>query len=111
MKVCRLNGTNQLGRPDRTWLAQWELSSGQSAFLCAVKDCIMMPCVGGLVQRDVGDASWYIVPLCAACNRRTNQDLEIWDLAKLVAVIDAKLEHLVFPRRTASARRLIFATP
>jgi hypothetical protein len=77
-----------------------------------VKDCIMMPSVGGLVQRETGKgAPWYIVPLCAACNRRTNQDLEIWDLAKLVAVIDAKLEHLVFPRRTTSARRLIFATP
>ncbi len=108
MKVWNLNGMNQPERQDRTWLAQWELKSGQNAFLCAVKDCIRRPTVGGLVQREMqDDGEWYIVPLCTSCNAHTRQELEIWDMAHLVAVLDTKIEQRALPRRTVAARRLI----
>jgi hypothetical protein len=107
MKVRNLNGTNQLTCENGTWLAQWEIMSGQNAFLCSVKDCIRRPSMGGLVQKDSGrEGGWYIVPLCASCNGHRKEDLEIWDLVKLVEVIDAKMEQMAFPRRAHGERWL-----
>jgi hypothetical protein len=100
MKVRNLNGTSQLKCASGTWLAHWEDVCGQNAFLCSTKDCIETPSAGGLVQRDaLIDRTWYVIPLCDECNKRTRQDLEIWDLARLVAVLETKVEQLSSLRR------------
>ena len=88
MRVKNLNRATQAKCSTGTWLAHWEKISGQNAFLCFVKDCINTPSFGGLVQKvSSTDESWYIVPLCDDCNRKTMQDLDIWDLATLVPAV------------------------
>jgi hypothetical protein len=107
MKVKNLNGASlpETGYGNR--LSLWEEVSGQSAYLCAVKGCIGQPSTGGLVQRDgLMDGNWYVVPLCADCSTHTRQDLDIWDLAKLVSVLEIKSTCATSHRRQAPLRRV-----
>jgi hypothetical protein len=68
-----------------SWLAHWEKLSGLRAFMCFAKGCFGRPSVGGHVQKDRRtDQSWYVVPLCSACNTKRGQDLDVWDYATLV---------------------------
>jgi hypothetical protein len=86
MKVRNLDGAMQNKKNGGSWLAHWEKCSGQIAFLCSVKDCISRPTVGGHVQKDnETDQNWYIVPLCDDCRKNVGKDLDIWDLAPLIA--------------------------
>jgi hypothetical protein len=85
VRVKNLNQTTQTKSGSGSWLAHWEIISGQKAWLCVVKNCINRPSVGGLVQKDgPSDGTWYVVPLCSGCNKQSGQDLDIWDLAKLI---------------------------
>jgi hypothetical protein len=87
MRVKNLNGTPQNTRTSGSWLAYWELYSGQNAYMCVSDGCIMRPSVGAHVQMDSPtDKSWYVIPLCADCSKKRGQDLDIWDMAKLVPV-------------------------
>ncbi len=85
MKVRNLNKAVSSGYDSGGWLTYWEKFSGQAARECFVSGCKNARSVGGHVQKDSStDKSWYVVPLCDDCNRKTGQDLEIWDLAMLV---------------------------
>jgi hypothetical protein len=85
MKVKNLNGTPQNDRVNGSWLSFWELYSGQNASMCFTDGCIMRPSVGARVQMDSPtDKNWYVIPLCADCSRKRGQDLDIWDMAKLI---------------------------
>ena len=102
MRVRNLNGTNRLHSPCGDWLSLWEQASGQRASLCSVKDCIYMPSVGGLVQRDAAaGGGWYVIPLCAACNGEIGRDLDIWDLATLVSVAATRMAEPAHIRRSS----------
>ncbi len=74
-KVKNLNGTS--GKTcscpgSRSWLEHWERKAGHKAKYCAA--CTASAEVGGHVKK-VGsyDYSHYIVPLCSACNQRTDE--------------------------------------
>jgi len=96
MRVMNLNGSTRIACGDGSWLAYWEKGSGQKAFLCSVKECINTPFSGGLVQEDNRlDRSWYVVPLCKDCGKKTLADLEIWDMATLVCAFDARTPRAV----------------
>lgn len=107
MRVRHLNDSRQIAFRSRNWLAHWEKISGQNAYLCFVKDCINRPTAGGLVQQDSQiDRSWYIVPLCNDCSKKTGQDLDIWDQAALVRADDTKVPQGVAYGRQATAPRV-----
>jgi hypothetical protein len=104
MRVKNLNRAAQTKRGG--WLAHWEKISGQNACLCFAKDCINQPSIGGLVQKDGStDESWYVVPLCDDCNKKTGQDLDIWDLATLVAAVEVKTPPFTLDIRQIRALR------
>jgi hypothetical protein len=91
MRARNLNLSGQTLRSSGNWLAHWEKTTGQNAYLCFAQDCIKRPTAGGLVQKDSPiDRSWYIVPLCNDRYNKTGQDLEIWDQAVLVRAGDTK---------------------
>jgi hypothetical protein len=96
MRVKNLNAAARKGCNSGTWLTHWEKESGQNAFLCFVKDCINRPSVGGLVQKDSPiDEGWFVLPLCDDCNKRTGQDLDIWDGATLVSAVEMRVTPIV----------------
>ena len=85
MRVRNLNGATQKECTGSSWLAHWEAHSGQTAYGCFVTGCSNKRSVGGRVRKDsTTDTGWYIIPICEECNKKTGQDLDIWDLAKLV---------------------------
>ena len=87
MRVKNLNGATKIECSSGSWLAHWEKFAGQTAYRCFVRECTNKLSVGGRVQRDSAtDKSWYVVPLCEECNKKTGQDLDIWDMARLVSV-------------------------
>lgn len=85
-KVKNLIGTG--GRtPDgySSWLAYWEAKTGRKATECNRIGCSEKSnLVGAHVKKvGAGDDSWYIVPLCQGCNKRTD---EFYVSGPLVAV-------------------------
>jgi hypothetical protein len=107
MRVINLNGSKGIACVSGSWLARWERITGQSAFLCFVKDCINTPFSGGLVQKDnMLDGNWYIVPLCKECAKKTHADLDIWDSAVLVCAFDATTTHATPQRQSVAINRL-----
>lgn len=85
MKVKNLHGTS--GRvPDgySSWLAFWEANAGQKASECHRFYCNNKDLLGAhVIKADSSDKSWYIIPLCQSCNKRTD---EFWVDGKLVKV-------------------------
>jgi hypothetical protein len=87
MKMKKLNGASPNKSSSGTWLAYWEKLSGQSAYLCFGQGCINTPSVGALVQKDsLSDKKLYVIPLCQDCNKKREQDLDIWDTRTLISV-------------------------
>jgi hypothetical protein len=88
MKVTNINGTsdNTTCKCD-SWLKHWENFSGQKLpAYCAEKSCLNKPEHGAHVQKESStDNSWYIVPLCAKCNGKHGETIEISDSIKLVS--------------------------
>jgi hypothetical protein len=86
MKVKNLNGSETVDA-SASRLAAWERLSGQNAFMCFATGCIKRPSSGGRVQKDSAtDKSWYLIPLCDECSRKSGQDLDIWDGAPFIPV-------------------------
>ena len=63
-KTCSCPGSN-------SWLEHWEHKTGRKATFCAA--CFSKAEVGGHVKKVGFDYSHYIVPLCKACNKRTDE--------------------------------------
>ena len=60
-------------------------------------------------QLRCANATWltqWEMMICASCNGHKKEDLEIWDLAKLVAVIDTKVEQMTFTRHLHGERQV-----
>lgn len=77
MFVRNINGSsrfpNAYGR--LPWIKYWESVSGEKATKCMASDCggNHVELDGAHVQKAYGtDGRWYIVPLCKACNHRTD---------------------------------------
>lgn len=87
MKVNNINGTSENTCNCGSWLNHWKNYSGQSLpTYCLEKSCTKKPEVGAHVQKDsADDKSWYIIPLCSECNRKTRVSLDISDSIALVS--------------------------
>lgn len=86
MKVKNLNGTAQNKCKCVSWYAHWEKFSGQKANQCVVIGCKGKPEVGAHVQKDSSaDSSWYVIPVCTACNNKRGEPLNVVDEVKLVS--------------------------
>ena len=81
MFVKNVNGSSRFGAPEgySSWLHYWEeskvkLQAGKF-YLCPACNSSLerTEFVGAHVQKAEGfDKSWYIAPLCKACNQRTD---------------------------------------
>ena len=97
MKVKNLNGS-ETGDASTSGLAAWERLSGQNAFMCFATGCIKRPSSGGRVQKDSAtDKSWYLIPLCDECSRKSGQDLDIWDAAPFIPAQAESLRQATSP--------------
>jgi hypothetical protein len=87
MLVRNINETgNNPNCPCGTWIKHWERYSGRTAILCAEDACMNQATVGAHVQKDTGDKSWYIIPLCKEHNNQRGETLSIMDDTTLVSV-------------------------
>ena len=84
MRVKNLNGTERYQCKCDSWYAHWQNFSGQKTSRCVVVDCSGTNLVGGHVQKD-SSSSWYIIPICTACNGKRGQALNVLDKVKLVS--------------------------
>jgi len=78
VKVKNLNGTgDRVPNGYASWLDYWEAKSGQKATKCMRVNCSVTGrtnLVGAHVKKvDSSDNKWYIVPLCQADNKRTDE--------------------------------------
>lgn len=74
VNVKNLNGTTGRTPCDgsTTWLEYWSKKMDYRPAFCACQDCFSGAEVGGHVKKaNLHDDSWYIVPLCKKCNKRT----------------------------------------
>lgn len=75
MYVKNVAGSSRFEKPKgySSWLAYWEAQTGKEAYYCSADNCYGTDLVGAHVQKAYGnDNSWYIVPLCSYCNKRTD---------------------------------------
>lgn len=62
-------------------LDYWEKQTGTKKYTCGASGCSNSDLVGAHVQKvNSSDKSWYITPLCKACNQRTDEFDVFWDL-------------------------------
>lgn len=74
VKIKNLNVTSdKVCTCSDSWLEHWEKKSGKIASLCAALDCSGKAEVGGHVKKAGSEKTHYIVPLCKACNKRTDE--------------------------------------
>lgn len=84
MKLKNIVGTAQRSCSCSSWLRHWERHSGQKTEYCQVLGCVSRDVVGAHVQlADGWNTTWYIYPLCKACNQ-SRGDLEVSDNYALV---------------------------
>lgn len=77
MKVKNKEGTKDLKCYCASWLAHWERFSGQIATYCKEVNCWSRDLVGShVIKVDSNDQKTYIVPLCKAHNKST-EEIEI----------------------------------
>jgi len=84
--VKNVNGSSRFSAPAGydSWLDYWEKQTGEKAYYCSALDCNNTDLVGAHVQKaNSDDRSYYIVPLCNACNQREGN---FYVSAKLVPV-------------------------
>jgi len=63
-----------------TWIRHWENGSNKKKGNCCAYACFEKADRGGHVQkRKVGDDSWYIIPICAKCNRKLGEEYYVND--------------------------------
>ena len=82
-KVKNVSGSSRFPVPAgySSWLDYWEQKTGTKKSVCGVVGCSNNNLVGAHVQK-VGssDQKWYITPICADCNKRTDEFDVVWDL-------------------------------
>ncbi len=75
VKVKNLHNTSDRNPKNySTWKEFWKAKKGYWPDDCSASDCAKSAEVGAHVKK-VGssDNSWYIVPLCSGCNKRTDE--------------------------------------
>lgn len=73
IKVKNLNGTSGNVPPKgySSWKSWWESQKGRKFDSCSCSKCKNPAIVGAHVQKvSLSDRKWYIVPLCATCNKK-----------------------------------------
>jgi hypothetical protein len=75
MFVKNVSGSSRFAKPRGydSWLDYWKAQTGENPYFCTADNCLGADLVGAHVQKAYSDdKSWYIVPLCSACNKRTD---------------------------------------
>lgn len=73
MKVRNVPGTGERECNCDSWIDHWERFSGEKTNFCLASDCLAEATDGAhVVKVNSNDKSQYIVPLCHACNMRTD---------------------------------------
>jgi uncharacterized protein YmfQ (DUF2313 family) len=83
MKVKNVNGSSRFPAPSgyNSWLDYWEKQTGVSKSVCGVTGCSNKDLVGAHVQKAGStDKSYYITPICRACNQRVDEFDVVWQL-------------------------------
>ncbi|CAA7603141.1 Hypothetical protein DEACI_3964 [Acididesulfobacillus acetoxydans] len=78
VKVKNLNGTGDNTPPGgySSWKEWWESKKRRRFGICSCDDCSSRAEVGAHVQKvSSTDRSWYIVPLCVACNKKPKAEV------------------------------------
>lgn len=101
MVVKNLNGHSIPACRCGSWLSHWRCYGKPSEAFTHRQSCAVVMCrnpieEGGRVQKEVlegmkalgmvGDASWYILPLCRECNRKQGATLTVDDGCGLASV-------------------------
>ena len=76
MKVTNVEESSKELKPKdyNSWIHFWQEKTGYEALICSACDCWGRDIEGAHVQDALGfDKSVYIVPLCKACNHRTDE--------------------------------------
>ena len=82
-KVKNVSGSSRFDAPAgySSWLDYWEKKTGTTKSICGASNCNNKDLVGAHVQKvNSTDKSWYITPLCKACNQRTDEFDVHWEL-------------------------------
>ena len=58
-----------------TWIGYWEKHKGKKVYICSACGVLSSRLCGAHVKKclPLTDCLWYIVPLCPACNQRTDE--------------------------------------
>lgn len=76
-KVHNIKGTSDRNpHKYKSWIEFWEKQKGETATQCANTTCKNSAKVGGHVQKHGNETedTWFITPLCYACNSYTNDE-------------------------------------
>ena len=76
IKVKNVHGTGGRKPKDAsTWIEYWEKHKGKREYTCSACRCLSLRLCGAHVKKCLSsrEQSWYIVPLCPACNQRTDE--------------------------------------
>lgn len=70
-----------------TWIKWWETQTGRRFYSCSRVGCNNFADVGAHVQQEgSADKSWYIVPLCTACNNISSKEAFLVDAENMVSL-------------------------
>ena len=75
MYVKNVSGSSRFPKPKGydSWLEYWKAHTRLNPYYCSADNCLGTDLVGAHVQKAYSDdKSWYIVPLCSSCNKRTD---------------------------------------
>lgn len=86
-KVKNVNGSSRFLAPSGydSWLDYWEKQTGEKKSVCGAANCSDGDLVGAHVQKANSiDRSYYITPICRACNQRTDEFDVTWRLVPVI---------------------------
>jgi hypothetical protein len=87
--VHNLNNTGNKNPPAgySSWRLWWQTQTGKMFCLCSRVGCNNFADVGAHVQKEgSADKSWYIVPLCTACNNISSKEAFLVDAENMVSL-------------------------
>lgn len=81
--VKNVVGSSRFSPPTgyNSWLEYWESQTKEKKNICGAANCSNKDLVGAHVQKaNSTDKSYYITPICKACNNKTDEFDVYWKL-------------------------------